>query len=57
MLPHKTSLHFSVANLGILCQDLAIFLGYIGIFILRVRPWDFSWDFSKLREKKNEKLV
>ena len=40
----------SVANLGILSQDLGIFLGhwdFFGIFILRIRPWDFSWDFSE----------
>ena len=43
----------SVANLGILSQDLGIFLGhwdFLGIFILRIRPWDFSWDFSEFRE-------
>ena len=43
----------SVANLGILSQDLEIFLGhwdFLGIFILRIRPWDFSWDFSEFRE-------
>ena len=39
----------SVANLGILSQDLGIFLGhwdFHGIFILRIRPWDFS-EFRK----------
>ena len=44
---------YSVANLGILSQDLGIFLGHwdcFGIFILRIRPWDFSWDFSEFRE-------
>ena len=43
----------SVANLGILSQDLGIFLGhwdFHGIFILRIRPWDFSWDFSEFRK-------
>ena len=43
----------SVANLGILSQDLGIFLGhwdFLGILILRIRPWDFSWDFSEFRE-------
>ena len=43
----------SVANLGILSQDLGIFLGhwdFLGIFILRIRPWDFSWDFSEFRK-------
>ena len=43
----------SVANLGILSQDLGIFLGhwdFFGIYILRITPWDFSWDFSKFRK-------
>ena len=45
------------ANLGILSQDLGIFLGhwdFFGIFILRIRPWDFSWDFSEFSENNFE---
>ena len=54
-LPVSDAVKFniSVANLGILSQDLGIFLGHwdcFGIFILRIRPWDFSWDFSEFRE-------
>ena len=43
----------SVANLGVLSEDLGIFLGhwdFHGIFILGIRPWDFSWDFSEFRK-------
>ena len=50
MMPHVRN---SVANLGILSQDLGIFLGhwdFFGIYILRITPWDFSWDFSKFRK-------